>query len=69
MNDPSTVTEHTEDHHPSSGPELSPRPEVSLRESAERQIARARIWIRQNPLPALGIALASGFVVGRVLRR
>lgn len=40
-----------------------------LKDRASERIEVARSWIQQNPLPALGIALAAGFVVGRIVRR
>jgi len=43
--------------------------EPSWQDVAQQQLAVVRTWVRQNPLPALGIALASGFVVGRMMRR
>lgn len=31
-------------------------------------VQRARVWVIGNPFAALGIAVATGFVVGRVFR-
>ncbi len=42
---------------------------ADLKERASERIEFARSWIQQNPVPALGIALAAGFVVGRIVRR
>jgi ElaB/YqjD/DUF883 family membrane-anchored ribosome-binding protein len=30
---------------------------------------RARMWVQDNPMQALGIAVATGFVAGRVFRK
>jgi len=42
---------------------------AAWQETAQEQLDKARKWVRSNPLPALGIALATGFVVGKVFRR
>lgn len=39
------------------------------RDQALLRLEDARTWVRANPLPALGIAVATGFVVGRMVRR
>jgi ElaB/YqjD/DUF883 family membrane-anchored ribosome-binding protein len=40
-----------------------------LRDEAQLRLQSARRWIQANPVPALGIALAAGFVAGRIVRR
>lgn len=54
-----------------SGPSASPDADslADLKDRASERIELARSWIQQNPLPALGIALATGFVIGRIVRR
>lgn len=39
------------------------------RRDAEVFTQRARVFVADNPLAALGIALAAGFVVGRIVRK
>lgn len=52
------------------GPPFVERPDVAeLRQAAQERLEAARSWIRDNPLPALGIALTAGFVAGRIFRR
>lgn len=36
---------------------------------ARQRYEHARAWVRENPLPAIGIAVATGFVAGRIFRR
>lgn len=38
-------------------------------DDAGRMAERARAWAVSNPFAAIGIALAAGFMVGRVARR
>lgn len=38
-------------------------------EDAGQMAARARAWAVSNPFAAIGIALAAGFMVGRIARR
>jgi ElaB/YqjD/DUF883 family membrane-anchored ribosome-binding protein len=67
------VTEHIDVE----ATEADPRPEPQvddgqlsrLRDEAQLRLESARKWIQANPVPALGIALAAGFVAGRVVRR
>ncbi len=59
--------EATDDPGPSAGPDVDSL--ADLKDRAAERIEVARSWIRQNPLPALGIALATGFVIGRIMRR
>lgn len=39
------------------------------KESAQQWSEQAREWIMGHPFAALGIAVAAGFAVGRVVRR
>jgi ElaB/YqjD/DUF883 family membrane-anchored ribosome-binding protein len=38
-------------------------------DSAADATARARLFVMEHPLAAIGIAVAAGFVVGRLIRR
>ena len=38
-------------------------------DDAQRMAQRARVWVIGNPFAAMGVALAAGFLVGRVARR
>ena len=46
-------------------PTVDPKWQVRARERFEL----ARAWVQDNPLPAIGIAVAAGFVAGRMFRR
>lgn len=46
----------------------APSPGGDWRRDAEELGQRARVFVSENPLAALGIALAAGFVVGRIVR-
>ena len=59
--------ETTGDSDPFEGPEGDSL--ADLKDRAAERIELARSWIQENPLPALGIALATGFVIGRIVRR
>lgn len=41
----------------------------AIKAKAHEAIDRSSTWIRQNPAAAVGIAIASGFIVGRILRK
>ena len=43
--------------------------EPEWKQRAQEGLLAARAWVRENPLPAIGIAVATGFVVGRIFRR
>ncbi len=60
------------------GPQFTDTPpspgDIGAREAEWKQLAHdryllARAWVRDNPVPAIGIAVATGFVVGRIFRR
>ena len=38
-------------------------------DEAQRMAERARDWVMDNPLAAVGVALTTGFLVGRIARR
>jgi ElaB/YqjD/DUF883 family membrane-anchored ribosome-binding protein len=38
-------------------------------EEARRLLERGHEWVQEHPFAALGIAAATGFIVGRVVRR
>lgn len=40
-----------------------------LKEKAQVAIDRGAGWIRANPAAAVGLAVAGGFIVGRILRK
>ena len=44
------------------------RPDVDTHK-LEQMSEQARAWVSEHPVAALGIALAAGFAVGRVVRR
>lgn len=44
-------------------------PSTDWRALAEERLQLVRQWTKDNPVAALGIALGTGFVVGRMLRR
>lgn len=39
------------------------------RDVAEARMDQVREWARANPIAAVGIALGTGFVIGRMFRR
>ena len=50
--------------------EAAPGPDFeALKSRAQQAIDRSSTWIREHPAAAVGIAVASGFFVGRVLRK
>ncbi len=55
-----------EDVHP--GPQ-EPSPLEVARERATEALAVSRAWIIANPAAALGIAVGTGFLIGRMVRR
>ncbi len=44
-------------------------PIADLRDRASDIVEASSAWIRKNPAAAIGIAVASGFIVGRILRK
>lgn len=78
----STAQPHAVPPHPGPEPEPAPTPENpepddkptgpdldALKSKAQEAIDRSSTWIRQNPAAAVGIAIASGFLVGRMIRK
>lgn len=41
---------------------------VPLSERVQAMIRSTRIWVAENPFAALGIAVTTGFVAGRMMR-
>jgi hypothetical protein len=66
MNDPSTTFP---DPQQSDGGPSQDATQASWRGQADELSHRVREFVTQHPLPALGIAVAAGFLVGRIVRR
>ena len=49
--------------------EASDAARTEWKRRAQRRYAHARAWVRDHPVPAIGIAIATGFVAGRIFRR
>jgi len=60
--DPDPTEAPTEDS--PAGPDFE-----ALKSKAREAVDRSSTWIRANPAAAVGIAIASGFIVGRMIRK